>query len=93
MINYRNINTSPSVVIKSRRLELNLSIDELARRVNVRPAAIKSIESGTVELTLQRIVSLLNALQLEMKIVSLQDPDYVPALPCDIEAQLHTMDD
>ena len=55
-------------IIKKKRIAMDLSRDKLARKTGITPKSIISIENGSLPST-RTLLKLLNALDLEMKIV------------------------
>lgn len=65
-------------VIRKARLDKNLSQTELARRASMRQALISDLENGTHSATLDTLIKILAALDLDLSIVPRKKANFDP---------------
>lgn len=55
-------------ILQSARVQRGLSVEEVAERINSKPATLLKIESGIFSLNVDILISLIRALDVEMSI-------------------------
>jgi HTH-type transcriptional regulator/antitoxin HipB len=75
-------------VVRSRRIELGISQEEIARRIGVSRRWVWQIEAGKATAELGLVLRLIQALDLAVDLRPVDAADHVDGAPIDLDAHL-----